>query len=144
MKQVIIILIITATIFSPVYVKAQFTNRQPFSGINRPALRAPVEMPPNGDSGGGSFAGGGGTSSSGSPMNPPPNGDSGSGGWVGQGTSTTGSPLDPPPNGDDGGGGWVGQGPVGDVVWPLLLLAMGYGLLKRKKYTNKLKNALIN
>jgi len=111
MKKRLIIIAITVL---PVYVQAQFSaERQPFSGNNHSQMqRSPGDELPNDNTGGGPFVGGG------------------TGG---------GGPWDDLPNDDEGGGGWVGQAPVKETTWILLLLAIGYGVIRRRRPLNPLK-----
>ena len=107
MKQLVIILITIIMTGFPVCMQAQYsaTDRQPFSGNNYPMQRAPGVGLPNDNASGGPFLGGG------------------TGG---------GGPWDELPNGNEGGGGWVGM-PVKDTYWFLSLIAIGYGIIRRKK-----------
>ena len=91
----------------PVCVLAQHypTERQPFQGNNYSVLRSPGDGLPNDDTGGGPFVGGG------------------TGG---------GGPWDDLPNDDEGTGGWVGMS-VRDACSFVLLLAVGYGLYRRRR-----------
>jgi len=108
MKRLIIKLMIIVITGLPVYVQAQFsTEGRPFSGNNYAPLRSPGDGLPNDNTGGGPFVGGG------------------TGG---------GGPWDDLPNDDEGGGGWVGM-PVKDASWFLLALAIGYGVIRRKRHT---------
>jgi len=49
--------------------------------------------------------------------------------------SRAGGPTDDLPNDNEGGGGWVGM-PNEDAYYFLLILAIGYGVIKRKNITN--------
>ena len=116
MKQLIIMLVIIAITGLPIYVQAQFypTDRQPFSGNSYPQMqRSPGDGLPNDNTGGGPFVGGG--------------------------TGGGGGPWDDLPNDNEGGGGWVGQAPVKETTWILLLLAIGYGVIRRRRPLNPLK-----
>ena len=97
----------------PVCMQAEYfaTERQPFSGNNYPVQRTPVGDLPNDNTNSGLFVGG----------------------------TNGGGPWDELPNGNEGGGGWVGV-PVKDVYWPLLLLAIGYGVVRRKNHTRIIPN----
>jgi hypothetical protein len=108
MKQAIKILILILWLLVPFTGKTQI---QPFRDpayptINGRMLRAPGDELPNGSEGGGGFNG----SSDENPGGPP--GD--------------------PPNGNEGEGGWVGM-PVKESFWILPILAVGYGVCRRRK-----------
>ena len=108
MKQLIIKLIILISAL-PLCVQAQFsaTDRQPFSELDFPASHSTVDS----NKSDGFFYSG---------MKKGPSG-----------------PGIQPPNGDDGDGGWVGSdtedAPIHDTCGILLLLAIAYGVIKRKK-----------
>ena len=105
MKQVIIILMITIMVSLPVCVQAQYPSidRQPFS-----ELSYSVSLPQ-----GNKFV----------------NGNNSFSDAI---FSRAGGPGDGLPGGNEGGGGWVGM-PVKDTYWFLLVIAIGYGIIRRKK-----------
>ncbi len=56
--------------------------------------------------------------------------------FIGEGIlSRAGGPGDELPGGNEGGGGWVGM-PNKDAYYFLLLLAIGYGIIRRKTLKN--------
>ena len=106
MKQLIIKLIILI-IALPICVHAQFssTDRQPFS-----EPKYPISHSLSGSSKSNDFFNGGMKKGPGGPGDGLPNGDEGEGCWVGQGTCT-----------------------VEEAHWFLLALAIGYGIIRRRK-----------
>ena len=92
----------------PVCVEGQ-SLRKPFSEINRPMLRADDGPPTSGTSSNNSFVGG----------------------------EYSSDQDDGPPGSGDGCGSFVGSGdcpvPVRDVFWLMPLLAIYYGIRKRKR-----------